>query len=131
MKKGKIRKLLAVLLAVCMVVQLGGMSNAVGDESYTEIVLGCDVDCEKAQLIIDLLNGETSSSEFQPITPSSIWCVLGHAWANTTAVEINHRVFPAPLRCRQTTYSVDYCTRSSCNHVVMTQLTQFAIHCCT
>jgi len=129
--KRMFRKSLAVLMAVLMAIQLGGMSFAVDDEGYTEIIIDCGVDCEKAQLITDLLNGEMPTSEFQPISPSSILCLFGHAWAQTGAIEINHKYWQNPTRCRQTTYRVDYCTRSSCNHVVMTQLTQIAIICCS
>jgi len=126
--KRMFRKSLAVLMAVSMLVQLGGMTYAVGDEEYTEIIVDCGVDCEKAQLIINAINGETST--YQAIAPASIFCIFGHNMAQTTAVEINHRVWSTSPRCRETRYRVNYCTRSSCNYVVTTLLTQGAIHCC-
>jgi hypothetical protein len=129
--KRMFRKSLAFLMVALMVIQLGGMSFSVSDEGYTEIIIVCDVDCDKSQLIIDLLNAETSTSAFNGIAPASIFCLFGHSMAQTTAVEINHRFWATSPRCRQTTYRVDYCTRSSCNHLVATQLTQIRIICCS
>jgi hypothetical protein len=114
-----------------MLVQLGGVSNAVDDKSYTEIVIGCGVDCEKAQLIINALTGEPpAESAFVGISPANILCIFGHSWAQTTALETNHRFWTNPTRCRRVTYRVDYCTRSGCNRMDLTQLTVIALVCC-
>jgi len=123
------RKSLATLMVVCMLIQLGGVSNAVGDEGYTEIIVGCGVDCEKAQLIVDLINGENST--YQTIAPTNILCLFGHSWAVGYATHIEHKYWQNPTRCRETFYRVDYCNRSGCNRMDLTQLTQGPIICCT
>ena len=129
--KRKFHKVAAILMAVGMLFQLGGVSNAVDDEVFVEIVLECDVDCEKAQLIIDTLNGNThNNGEFTPIAPANILCLFGHSWAQTTARTIEHRIWSTTPRCRETIHRVDYCTRSGCNRMDLTLISQRAIHCC-
>jgi hypothetical protein len=127
--KRMLRKSLAVLMAVSMLIQLGGISNAIGNEGYTEIIVDCGINCEKAQLIANLINGKTS--EFQGIAPANILCLFGHSWAQGTATEINHRFRTTAPRCRETIHRVDYCTRSGCNRMDLTQISQVFIHCCS
>jgi len=130
--KRAFRKALAVLMAVCMAVQLNGISFAAGYEKYSEIIIDCGVDCEKTQLIMNVINGEIpGNSEFMSITPTNILCVFGHSWANTVAMYIEHRHWQNPTRCRRTIYDVKYCTRSGCDRVDMTQTSQSAIICCS
>jgi len=126
--KRMFRKSLAIIVAIGIIIQLSSISFAVGGGESTEIIINCDVDCEKTQLIINAITGE--ASDYQTIIPSSILCLFGHNMAQGTAIEINHRFWLNPTRCRQTRYRVDYCTRSSCNHMILTQTTQSAIICC-
>ena len=118
---------LAVLMIACMFILTGGgfVGNDVGDdEGFTEIVI-VDVNCcEKEQQIIATLNGEDL------ISPRSILCLFGHSMAQGTAITIDHRFYATAPRCRQTRHRVDYCTRSSCNYMVLTQTSQSRIHCC-
>jgi hypothetical protein len=123
-------KPIAILMAVCMLFQLIGVAIAEGEEGFTEIIVE-DVDCQTEQLIIDMINGEATTSDSQAINPSSILCIFGHSTAQTTIREINHRHWATAPRCRDTTYNVTYCTRSSCNYIVMTVRSQNRIHCCS
>jgi len=123
--KKMFRKSLAVLMAVCMLVQLFGVSNAIGDESFTEIIIGCDVDCQKAQVIIDSIKAEDNATIMSPLC-----LMLGHTTAITSFVEITHRVRPAPPRCLQETFRVTYCTRAGCNYSVATKIGDSFIPCC-
>lgn len=121
-------KPLAILMAVCMAIQMATTVIA-EDEVITEIVVeGIDC-CQKEQLIINAINGD--DSEFQGIAPMSILCIFGHSMAQGTTIITDHRYWAAAPRCRRTTYRTDYCTRSSCNHIVLTQLTQVRISCCS
>jgi len=124
--KKMFRKPLAILMALCMFIQLGGASFAVSDKVTVEVIIDCAVDCQKAQLITDALIGEING--FIGITPASS---CSHTMAVTSARTIEHCVWSTAPRCRQTTYKVDYCTKSNCNYTVMTQIGQGAIHCCT
>jgi hypothetical protein len=118
-------KSLAVFMAACMFVMIGSGFTAGNDEGFTEIVVeGVDC-CQKEQQIIDAINGE------ELIAPMNILCLFGHSMAQGTAVITDHRFWATSPRCRQTTYRVNYCTRSSCNHIVYTQLTQSRIPCCS
>ncbi|MCL2637554.1 MAG: hypothetical protein FWD48_04205 [Oscillospiraceae bacterium] len=120
------RRPLAVLMAMLMFIQLGGASFAVSDEVTVEVIIDCAVGSQKAQLITDMLIAEANG--FISITPASS---CNHTMAVTGAITIEHRVFPTTPRCRQTSYRVDYCTRSGCNHTIMTLIGQKAIFCCT
>jgi len=135
MKKRAFLKVVACFMAVCMsVLMFGGFTFSDRNVSSDEPIAGCcgeseiifdDIDCEETmQLIIATLNGEIL------ITPNSILCIFGHSISTGTARVIDHRVWTAAPRCRETTYRVQHCTRSGCNHMVLTQLTQFRIHCC-
>ncbi|MDR2572486.1 MAG: hypothetical protein LBD23_19620 [Oscillospiraceae bacterium] len=130
----KVRKMflkpLATLMAVCMLAQLSSVSFAVENDAFTEIVVE-GVDGQKTQLIADTITGKNSTSTFQAISPASILCIFSHSMAQTTARETNHRFWATAPRCRQTTYRVDYCTRSSCNHMILTQISQSRISCCS
>jgi hypothetical protein len=130
--KKMFRRPLATLLAIVMFIQLGGMTFAAGDEVSVEIVFSCDIDCQKAQLIANLLLGEPATSDgFIGISPASITCTLfGHSMAQTNSITTEHRFFPNAPRCRRTTHRVDYCTRSNCDHAIMTLISQVAMHCC-
>jgi len=120
------RKPLAILMAALMFIQLSGMSFAVGDEVFVEVIFSCDIDYQKAQLITDILIGENSG--FIGIAPASS---CNHIMAQTTSRTIEHRYFTTAPRCRQTTYRVDYCTRQNCTYTIMTQISQIAIFCCS
>jgi len=129
-EKRKFQKVLAVLMALGMLLQLGGVSYAIdeNDEADIDIVLECGMDCDKAQQIINALKGETS--EFQGIAPMNILCLFGHSWKQTTSVTTEHRYWQNPTRCRRTTHRVDYCDRSGCNRMDLTLISQIAIVCC-
>jgi len=115
---------LAVLMVSCMFIITGSGFVMNDDEGYTEIVIN-GVDClEKELLIIATLSGDDL------ISPMSFLCFFGHSTAHGTAIGTEHRYWVDSPRCRRTTYSVTYCTRSSCNYVVYTQTTQAAMHCC-
>jgi hypothetical protein len=120
---------LAIVMAIVMVVQLGSVVVAETDETFIEIVVDCDIDCQKSQLITDLIKGETST--YHGIAPANFLCLFGHSMAQTTALEINHRFWTNPTRCRQTRYRVDFCTRNNCNYAVLIQTSQVAIICCS
>ena len=129
MKTKKRFKPLAVLMAVCMLFQLGGVSIAF-DEVYVEYeVFGID-DELKAQQIINAISGQNSGSTYEGISPASVLCIFAHSLAQSTVRETTHRVWSAQPRCRQITYRVNYCTRSSCNHIVYTQTGNARISCC-
>ena len=133
MKTQKIlRKPLAILMAVCMLFQLVGTVSAVGAVSGTEIVIPADVEAQKAQQIINAINGELTISRYEDtISTLGLACIFGHSMAQTTARETNHRYYATAPRCRQVTYKVDYCTRSSCNYITYTQTTAIAVYCCS
>jgi hypothetical protein len=115
----------AALMIACMFVLTGGGFTA-RDEVTTEIVVKNVDCCEKAQLIIDTINGE------EIISPRSITCFfLGHSLAQTLAIGIQHRVYASPPRCVETTYRVNYCTRSGCDYMTYTFLSERRIHCCS
>jgi len=117
---------LAGIMAACMfVLSGGGVVSAVGDVEYSV----CNsVGSQQAQLIIDTING--NSSETATISPSSILCIFGHSIAEGRAIETQHRVWATAPRCRQITYRVNYCTRSSCNYVTYTVISDSRIPCC-
>ncbi|MDR2572712.1 MAG: hypothetical protein LBD23_20790 [Oscillospiraceae bacterium] len=122
-----IRKTLAVLLAVCMLVQLGGMSYAVGDNILSEV--DGSIDCY-SQLVANAIYGEDSTSDYIGIALANILCIFGHSWAQTHSITIEHRVWSTSPRCVRTTHRVDYCTRSGCNRMDLTLISQIAIVCC-
>jgi hypothetical protein len=131
MKRAFLRSVAALMVACMFVLTFGGFTmgevavDVAINDGFTEIIVDGVECCEKEQQIIALLNGE------ELMSPMSILCIFGHSVAQTTAVEINHRFWAASPRCRQTTYRVNYCTRSGCNHMVLTQLTQSRIQCCS
>ena len=124
--KKMFRKSLVILMAVSLLVQLIGVSFATErrTDSYVDVVVDGNIDKEKAQLIIDTINGE------DVVAPRSILCVFGHSLAQGTALETTHRYYSATPRCRQVTYRVNYCTRSSCNYITYTVIGENRIHCC-
>jgi hypothetical protein len=94
------------------------------NDGFTAIIVDGVECCEKEQQIIALLNGE------ELMTPMSIFCIFGHSMAQGTSRTIDHRFWSSSPRCRETIHRVDYCTRSSCNYMVLTQTSQRAITCC-
>lgn len=128
MKKRKmIQRTLAGFMAVCMFVLSGSgfLVGSAGDEGFTEIIVSGDVDGQKAQQIVNKINGEIT------ISPFGLACLFGHSTAHTTAYEINHRYYATAPRCLQTTYDVTYCTRSDCNYIVYTKTGSIRIYCCS
>jgi D-aminopeptidase len=126
-------KSFAILMALFMAVQLGNLVSAETDNSFTEVVVNDVVDVQKAELIVNLIKGEElPTSEFIGIVPTAnILCLFGHSMAQGTATEINHRYWATSPRCRMTRYRVDYCTRSGCDYMVLTQLgLPSALVCC-
>jgi hypothetical protein len=125
MQKLFLRSLAAFTVACMVVLTFGGFSANKTDAVFTEVVVeGIDC-CQKEQMIIATLNGE----EF--MSPESILCIFGHSLAESRAIEINHRFWSASPRCRETVHRVVYCTRNNCNHMVLTQLSQIRIQCCS
>ena len=127
----KIKKMFAKFLATTMAVgMLVGMSGAANNGAHNfdfgnkEIAICGSVDYSKAQSIANTINGEVG------IAPMGIFCLLGHNLAQTTGVEIEHRFWTNPTRCRRTTYRIDYCTNWLCNYSVGTVISQVAIVCC-
>ena len=112
------------MVACMFVITSGGVTAIENEEGFTEIIIEGVECCEKEQQIIATLNGENL------ISPMSILCIFGHSMAQTTAITTEHRFFAASPRCRQTRHRVDYCTRSSCNYMILTQTSQRAIQCC-
>jgi hypothetical protein len=115
---------LAGFMAVVFVALGSGFTFAPRNEGFTEIVFVGDFDREKAELITALLNSEEIA------VPRSILYIFGHIKEQTTVVVTEHRVWATSPRCRRITYDVTYCTRSSCDYVVMTVRSQIAIVCC-
>jgi hypothetical protein len=127
------KRLVSGLMAICMLVML---VNGVGAESEDEeiftfnygdtdiTVCGYDVDGQKAQLVADMIAGETV------IMPLGILCIFGHSLARMTVKEITHRYYATAPRCLEKTYDVTYCTRSGCNYTVWTQIGIDRIPCC-
>jgi len=129
----KVRKMflkpLAILMAVFMLIQLNSVVVVAEDEIFNEIVIE-GFDCfQKMQLITGILNGETSN--FQGIAPTSVLCIFGHSMAKGQSITTEHRVWISAPRCRRTTHRVDYCTRNGCSYMVLTQLSQVRIPCCS
>jgi hypothetical protein len=127
MKRVFLRSVAALMVACMFVLTFGGftMREIAKNDGFTEIIIdGVDC-CEKEQQIIALLNGE------ELMSPMSILCILGHSMAQGTSTTIEHRFWAASPRCRETRHRVDYCTRSGCNHMVLTQISQFRIQCCS
>jgi hypothetical protein len=112
----KVLRYFAGFMAVCMLI----LPTSVGANIDKEIVVAGDIDNQKVQQIINAISGD--SNGFIGIAPSSIACIFGHSMAQTTATETTHRVWATSPRCRRITYRVDYCTRSSCSHIVYTQI---------
>jgi hypothetical protein len=128
MKRVFLRSVAALMVSCMFVLTFGGFTTreVAKSESNTEIIVDSVDCCEKEKQIIALLNGE------ELISPRSVTCFLfGHSMAQTTAIEINHRFWATSPRCRETRYRVDYCTRSGCNHMILTQTSQFRIPCCS
>jgi hypothetical protein len=126
MKRAFLRSVAALMVSCMFVLTFGGFTTreVAKSESNTEIIVDGVECCEKEKQIIAALSGE------ELMSPMSILCLFGHSMATGTAIEINHRFWATSPRCRETTYRVNYCTRSSCNHIVYTQLSQRAITCC-
>jgi len=129
--KKMFRKTLAVLLAVCMLVQLGSVSNAVGDD--IEFIVPDNIGVQKAQLIISAINGKTST--YQNVAPNNanFTCFFfGHSLTQGTMIVVTHRVRPSAPRCLEETYRVTYCSRSDCDHIAsVVKTTDRFIYCCS
>jgi hypothetical protein len=124
MKRVLLKSVAALMVACMFVLMSGGVTAIENEEEFTEIIIeGVDC-CEKKQQIIATINGENL------ISPMSLFCIFGHSLAETRVIEINHRFWSTSPRCRETVHRVVYCTRSSCNHMVLTQISQRAIPCC-
>jgi hypothetical protein len=127
MKRAFLRSVAALMIA-CMFVLTGGgftMREIAKNDGFIEIIVDGVECCEKEQQIIALLNGE------ELMSPMSVLCIFGHSMAQTTATTIDHRFYATSPRCRETRHRVNYCTRSGCNHMVLTLLTQVRIPCCS
>ena len=114
------KRILSGFVAICMLVSLGSVSNAVGEK---EIVLHGDFDAQKAQSIADKMNGEMISETY------SLLCIFGHNLAYGTGIEIFHRYYPTAPRCLERIYKIEYCTR--CNYSNGSLIKQSAIFCCS
>lgn len=131
MKKRAFLKVVACFVAATMFVLVGG-GFTFSDVNKCRFVLEDDaeiifegIDCEYTeQAIIATLNGEVL------ITPNNILCIFGHSISTGTARVIDHRWWAAAPRCRSTLFDVQYCTRSNCDWMVMTQRSQSRISCC-
>jgi len=128
--KRKLSKILAILMSACMLLTMGSVSFAVEDDVDIEYDVIGDVDDLKAQLIINAIIGVPDNG-FIGIAPASLACLFGHSIGRANVVETTHRHWSTSPRCRQITYDVRYCTRSSCNHIAsMTQISNVRIPCC-
>jgi hypothetical protein len=124
MRKAFLKPVAVFMIACMFVLMCGGFTTKEKDEVFTEIVIvGVDC-CEKEQQITATLNGEIL------ISPANILCIFGHSLSEGRAITTDHRFWVASPRCRQTVHRVVYCTRSGCNHMVLTQLSQSRIPCC-
>ena len=120
-------KTLAILMTVCFLVQSVAGATSRSAETQKEIVVLGDVDSQKAQQIINTINGEEIIS-----TRGNILCVFGHSTAKTTAIGTEHRVYATAPRCVRTNYDVTYCTRSGCDYITYTQVGgSTRIYCCS
>jgi hypothetical protein len=127
------KRLISLFMVVCTAVLMCGISGAddtarVSARSYqTEYRFDGDIDKEKAQLIINSINGEETVT-----SRGNVLCIFGHSIAHMTVEEIKHRYYATAPRCLKTTYDVAYCTRSGCNYTVWTQIgTSIRIYCCS
>jgi hypothetical protein len=133
-------KPIAVLMTVCMLVSMFSVAGAanerggslVFDDYRSEFIFSDDIDFQTAQLIANSISGESAllNSGSSLIAPASILCLFGHSLAQTTVRQVEHNVWAASPRCRETVYNVTYCTRSSCSHIVYTVRSQARIVCC-
>lgn len=118
-------KSMAILMVFCVIVQSGVSAANLENMPYKEITVLGDVDSQKAQQIVGKISGETT------ISPFGIACLFGHSTARTTVYETTHRYYSTAPKCRRVTYDVTYCTRSSCDYIVYTQIGVNAVHCCS
>ena len=127
----KVRKLigrpLAILMAVCLLSQTVGAveSTRESDRIQKDIVVSDGIDKEKAELIISAINGDEIT------TTRNILCIFGHSTARGSAQETIHRQYASAPRCLRNTYDVVYCTRSGCNYMTFTLISQLRINCCS
>ena len=121
-------KSLAIFMAVSMLVSLGSISGATTDEPEIEIIIPDEVDCEKMQLIINTIKGNSSGTI--GISPASLLCIFGHSTTTTTVFAVTHRHWATAPRCREQIYRITYCTRSGCNYSVGTITSDGRIPCC-
>ena len=124
MKRIFLRSLAVLMIACLFISTVSGVTVKEKSETFTEIVIVDIDDAQKEQQIIATLNGDNL------ISPMNLLCIFGHSISQGTAIETNHRYWATAPRCRQTTYRVDYCTRSGCDYMKLTQTSQVAIRCC-
>ncbi|MCL2071315.1 MAG: hypothetical protein FWH07_03665 [Oscillospiraceae bacterium] len=122
-------KTIAIFMAVCMVVSLGGIASSESERRVpgfkTEIVFEDDVCREKAELITAVINGEESAS------PRSIVCLFaGHTTTTTTVYATTHNYYTTSPKCREQIYRIIYCTRSGCSYNTGSIIADLRIHCC-
>ena len=126
----KMRKMflkpVSFIVLFCLLLQTVGAVTATrtNENTHKEFVFEREIDREKAQLIIDYLNGE------EVVEPRSILCIFGHSLATSTVYETTHRYWAVSPRCIRVTYRVTYCTRSSCTYSAYTVLSDARLVCC-
>lgn len=123
--KRALLKSFAILMIICLFIStVSGFNVKEKSETFTEIVVIDVNDIQKEYQIIATLNGENL------ISPMNLLCIFGHSLSEGRAITTDHRYWATSPRCRETTHKVVYCTRSGCDYMVITQLTQMAIRCC-
>ena len=124
MKRVFLRSLAFLMIACLFILTVSGFTVKEKSETFTEIVIVDIDDAQKEQQIIATLNGDNL------ISPMNLLCIFGHSMSQGSSITTDHRYWATSPRCRETTHKVVYCTRSGCDYMVITQLTQMAIRCC-
>jgi hypothetical protein len=119
MKKTNKKILFVVFILIAsaislMILQVNALSLIVTDDiSYSYEGMSA----EKAEQIVRVISETPDKILIQPF---NILCLFGHSIQTGTILQTEHNYYSTAPRCKETTYFVEYCTRSDCDYFKIT-----------
>lgn len=120
------KKTISYIMALCLLLSgtaIGSSATEVNGNTFyygdnKEIVIESeDISQEKMQFIADFIAGDNEVTTENEIATCGILCIFGHNLATSSATETSHNAYSSSPKCLVNTYSVEYCTRSSCDYI--------------
>lgn len=131
------KKTVSFIMAMCLLICGCSLTGSAADaksnvfyykDNTVEVtVLGDDISYDKMKQIADCVAGVEDDDG---VSECGIACIFGHKLETTTSTSVTHNAYTTSPKCVKNTYSVEYCTRSSCDYSSKTLISSTRIATC-